>query len=119
VARYSGKKRVSEETREEAMKMARGTQSPGQTKAQTRLIAQGIERGIDLYKKQHKERARALDRRERELRRAMERVEGTEEAGSVAPREGSRAHGRGVWLPWVLLSLTWAGIAVYLLLARG
>jgi hypothetical protein len=114
VARYSGKKRVSEETRDEAMKIARGTQSPGQTKAQTRLIAQGIERGIDLYKKQHKERARALDRRERELRREMERAAGGSNAPTPArQRAGASPSSRAAWLPWVLLALTWTGIAAY------
>ncbi|MCA2486923.1 MULTISPECIES: DUF2956 family protein, partial [Vibrio] len=34
------------ETQTEAMKIAKATQKPGQTKEQTKLIAQGIEKGI-------------------------------------------------------------------------
>ena len=34
------------------MKIARSTQRPGQTKEQTKLIAQGIQKGIDQYKAQ-------------------------------------------------------------------
>lgn len=44
----------SPQTQQEAMKVAKATQKPGQTKEQTKLIAQGIEKGIALYKKQQK-----------------------------------------------------------------
>jgi len=44
------------------MKIARGTQKPGQTKEQTKLISQGIKKGIDQYKKQQSARARELDK---------------------------------------------------------
>ena len=54
MSRYSKKQTASPETRNEAMKIARGNQRPGQTKEQTRLIAQGIQKGIEQYKKQHK-----------------------------------------------------------------
>lgn len=47
----------SQETQNEAMNIARATQKPGQTKEQTKLIAQGIEKGIALYKKQQKSEA--------------------------------------------------------------
>ena len=53
----------SQQTQEEALKIARGTQRPAQTKEQTRLIAQGIQKGIELYKKQQKEKARDLNRK--------------------------------------------------------
>jgi len=44
--------------KEEALRIAKGTQAPGQNKNQTKLIAKGIEKGIALYKKQEKEKAR-------------------------------------------------------------
>ncbi len=50
------------ETQTEAMKIAKATQKPGQTKEQTKLIAQGIEKGIAQYKKQQKERNRQADK---------------------------------------------------------
>ena len=43
--------KISPETQQEAMKIARANQKPGQTKEQTQLIAQGIQKGIDEYKK--------------------------------------------------------------------
>ena len=39
------------QTQDEALKISKGTQRPAQTKEQTKLIAQGIQKGIDLYKK--------------------------------------------------------------------
>ena len=63
MSRYSKKNNVSEQTRDEALKIARGTQKPGQTKEQTKLIAQGIQKGIDHYKKQQKSRARELNKK--------------------------------------------------------
>lgn len=44
----------SVESQQEALKIAKATQKPAQTKEQTKLIAQGIEKGIALYKKQQK-----------------------------------------------------------------
>ncbi|MGR8942442.1 MAG: DUF2956 family protein, partial [Gammaproteobacteria bacterium] len=62
----------SPQTQEEALKIAKGTQRPAQTKEQTRLIAQGIQKGIDLYKKQQKEKARELNKK---LKRASQQGE--------------------------------------------
>lgn len=61
--KYSKNKKVSEKTEEDALKIARATQRPGQTKEQTRLISQGIQKGIDHYKKQQKAKARELDKK--------------------------------------------------------
>ena len=47
---------------EEAQRMARAVQKPGQTKEQTKLIAQGIAKGIELYKKQQGAKARERDK---------------------------------------------------------
>ena len=45
------KKTTSKETIQQAEKLAKATQRPGQTKEQTKLIAQGIQKGIEQYKK--------------------------------------------------------------------
>ena len=49
MAKYSKKHQLSEKSKDDAMKIARGTQKPGQTKEQTKLIAQGIQKGIEIY----------------------------------------------------------------------
>jgi len=110
MARYSKKSKSSPETREEAMKIARGTQRPGQSKEQTKLIAQGIQKGIDLYKREQKAKARELDRK-------LKKVAGRNtqsESGDVRiePPIRYRQH----WLPWLLLLLSWVGVGAYYLL---
>ncbi len=63
MAKYSKKHQLSEKSKDDAMKIARGTQRPGQTKEQTKLIAQGIQKGIEIYKKKHGEKARELNKK--------------------------------------------------------
>ena len=105
---------ISAETKEEALKIARATQRPGQTKEQTRLIAMGIQKGIDQYKKQQKTKARDLDRRLKTIKRQRDNepvVEKTNE--TVVPKNSSSVVYRQSRLPWVLLGLSWAAMAVY------
>ena len=103
-SRYS---KPSAETDAAALAIARGTQRPGQTKEQTRLIAQGIKRGIDQYKRQQKARSRELDRR---LKSAGEHAE-------AVPVDETRPETRVVYrharLPWVLLVLSWLLFALF------
>lgn len=89
------------------MKIARGTQRPGQTKEQTKLIAQGIQKGIDQYKKQHKVKARELDRqRNKQLKENTQNADpNTQEQVEIRYRQH--------WLPWLLLVITWLAIALY------
>ena len=50
--------KISKQARTEALKIARGTQRPGQMKEQTKLIAKGIEKGITEFRKREKAKAR-------------------------------------------------------------
>ncbi|MEY2680183.1 MAG: hypothetical protein RL661_414 [Pseudomonadota bacterium] len=57
---------------EEALAVARGIQKPGQTKEQTRLIAQGIAKGIEQYKRQQAAKSRERDKlRKRQKREKL------------------------------------------------
>jgi hypothetical protein len=107
MSRYSKKKKVSPETQSEALQVAKATQRPGQTKEQTRLIAQGIQKGIDQYKKQHKAKARELDKR---IKATQQKADSDAE---VQIRIETQIVYRQHWLPWLLLLLSWAGGAVY------
>ena len=96
--------KISPETQQEAMKVARANQKPGQTKEQTQLIAQGIQKGIDEYKKQMKARAREASRQKKLQARAKQPPQGEhEEESEIDVIEVSRQHP----LPWVLLVLSW------------
>lgn len=107
MSRYSKKKTVSPETQDEAMQVAKATQRPGQTKEQTRLIAQGIQKGIDQYKKQHKAKARELDKR---IKATQQKASSEGETSILTETQTVyKQH----WLPWVLLLLSWVGGAIF------
>jgi hypothetical protein len=110
MSRYRKDPKPSPETRSEAMKIARGTQRPGQTKEQTKLIAQGIQKGIDLYKKQQKAKAREMDRQRNKLSRELNQHPNSDSSEPGAIRY--RQH----WLPWLLLVITWLLIVLYFVL---
>ena len=100
----------SQQTQEEALKIAKGTQRPVQTKEQTRLIAQGIQKGIDLYKKQQKEKARDLNKKLKKVSRQNEQSIESDDH-EIQESVVYRQH----WLPWLLLFLTWLGVGIYFL----
>jgi hypothetical protein len=51
--------------KDEAMKIAKAGQTPGQTKKETQLIAKGIAKGIESYRKQEKIKARERSKNEK------------------------------------------------------
>jgi len=111
MSRYSKKPLISDQTREDSMKVARATQKAGQTKEQTRLIAQGIQKGIDQYKKQQKSKARELDKKLKSI--ASTASDSTQQEG-----DATRTVYRSCRLPWFLLLLSWAGFVSYLILIQ-
>ena len=108
MAKYSKKPTVSEQTKQEAMKIAKGIQKPGQTKEQTKLIAAGIQKGIDQYKKQQKAKAREISKASKKPK--MQGVELTE--GLVGSDQASNK------LPWFLLALSWTFFVVVIMVFR-
>jgi hypothetical protein len=99
----------SQETQDAAMKIARATQRQGQSKEQTKLIAQGIQKGIEHYKKQQKAKYRELDKKRKRGLMRQEQLEpdNQQEHEIVVVKQH--------WLPWLLLVITWLGIGVYFL----
>lgn len=99
----------SPQTQEEALKLAKSTQRPAQTKEQTKLIAQGIQKGIDLYKKQQKEKARELNKRQKKTTSQKEGIVDSDDIESEMVIV-YRQH----WLPWLLLVTSWLGMGFYI-----
>lgn len=101
----------SSKTIEDANKIANGIKKPGQTKEQTKLVAQGIIKGIETYKKQQKAKARELDK---ELKKAKKR-----ETENKEPQPNSTttnpANKISRFIPWVLLAITWICGAAYMI----
>ncbi len=104
MAKYQKNQKPSDETKAEAMEIARGTQRPGQTKEQTRLIAQGIQKGIEQYKKQYKSRVRELDKKHKKESRS-------EKANNPDGQPEIQVVYKQHWLPWLLLVISLGIIA--------
>ena len=111
MSRYSKNKAVSPESQSEAIKLAKGAMRPGQTKEQTKLISQGIQKGIDQYKKQHKAKMREQDKQ----RKQAKKRESSEDVSEVQHSTKCRPS----WIPWLLLIITWLGIGLYWLDSAG
>ncbi|MFT5505416.1 MAG: hypothetical protein ACI845_001860 [Gammaproteobacteria bacterium] len=105
MSRYSKKQTVSPETQSEAMAIAKTNLRPAQSKEQTRLIAQGIQKGIEQYKKKQKSKSRELDKRLRKVQQNSN----TEDDIEIEQQVIYRQH----WLPWSLLVLSWLGAGYF------
>lgn len=107
--------RSSDQTVAEAMRISKANQRPGQTKEQTKLIAQGIQKGIEQYKKQQKIKARERDRLRKKSLSADSGLK-IEDSENALLKDGG-LHQRHRLIPWVLLLITWLGIGFYFLFA--
>lgn len=106
MTKYTKQHQPSPQTQDEAYKIALGIQRPGQTKEQTKLIAQGIIKGIDIYKSQQKAKARGLDK----LRKKLVLAPSKTSDDTAAPQTRNVSWRTG--LPWLLLTLSWIFILV-------
>lgn len=88
------------------MKITKQRQRPGQTKEQTKLIAEGIRKGIDDYKKQHKAKQRESNKHLKKTKNEHRELP-VEEKIVVKTKQH--------WLPWLLLVLSWGAFGLYIL----
>jgi uncharacterized membrane protein (DUF106 family) len=101
------KHKVSDEVVADALQVAKATQRPGQTKEQTKLIAQGIQKGIEEYKKRNKEKSRSLDKQKRKLQQVQKTGSESFEVETEVVYQQSK-------LSWILLLISWLGFAAYI-----
>lgn len=107
MAKYKKQTQPSSETIDEALGIAKSIQRPNQTKEQTKIIAQGIEKGISEYKKRQKVKAREQDKQKKRIDRAKN------EQSEVYSSEPIPQKSQSQWLPWGLLVLSWIGMGYY------
>ena len=108
MAATRAKKQADQAVLEEAMKVAQATQRPGQSKEQTKLIAQGVRKALEEYKKRQAAKTRELDRKLKQLNRQL--AEQRAAPAQVEEHDRIRQH----WLPWLLLALSWIAFGGYL-----
>jgi len=104
--------KISQQSHDEAMQMAKATQKPGQNKAQTKLIAAGIEKGIAVYKKQHKAKLREQDKQRKKLKRTQDKNVVMSESHDI---ESEHSDFFASKLPWGLLAISWLCFAAYVM----
>ena len=104
------KTQASKRNEEEAYKIALGIQRPEQTKEQTKLIAQGISKGIELYKKQQKAKTREIDKSRKKALKSREQSQSNDETDDSAETRPNYA----ALVAWLLLAGSWIGFAIYL-----
>ncbi|MFS1426256.1 DUF2956 domain-containing protein [Vibrio splendidus] len=105
----------SVESQQEALKIAKATQKPAQTKEQTKLIAQGIEKGIALYKKQQKERGRQADKAKKRVQKEKQTLQANQDQEQNVDSDNKTTSNHASKLPWLLLFASWIGFAIYLM----
>ena len=102
---------TTDQTPNQAMKMARATQKQGQTKEQTKLIARGIEKGIAEYKKQQNKKARERDKLRKAKLKAASMV--TPEPKFLNDENETKTKFISI-LPWVLLLISLISFVIYI-----
>ncbi|PTP79166.1 DUF2956 domain-containing protein [Vibrio splendidus] len=105
----------SVESQQEALKIAKATQKPAQTKEQTKLIAQGIEKGIALYKKQQKDRGRQADKAKKRVQKEKQTLQANQDQEQNVDSNNETTSNHASKLPWLLLFASWIGFAIYLM----
>lgn len=99
---------ISNETIDEALAIAKKTQKPGQNKEQTRIIAQGIQKGIAEYKKSAKAKQRETDKAQKKLQKLKLSQNSQDQAVTIEPNKSKHSP-----LPWGLLMASWLIFALY------
>ena len=95
--------KMSQQSHDEALVIAKGTQKPGQSKEQTKAIAAGIQKGIATYKKQHKAKMREQNKQRKKLKRNKEIQSNDDMSENTDIANDSSLN----WLPWALLAVSW------------
>ncbi|MEW6998221.1 DUF2956 domain-containing protein [Colwelliaceae bacterium BS250] len=95
----------SVEVQQTATKIAGGIKKPGQTKEQTKLIEQGIQKGIEQYKKLHKAKAREADKAKKKLQKAK--------SATITDDAEAESGAKSNFAPWLLLAISWLGFVLY------
>lgn len=101
----SKQKKDARDIRAEALKIANSIKNEGQTPAETKAIANGIQRGMEMFLRQQSEKTRDLDKRTKKVKQLANQLaqpkSTDEQIAPTAVHNTSR-------LPWLLLALSWA-----------
>lgn len=97
-------KKDARDIRAEALKIANTIKTEGQTPVETKAIANGIQRGMEMFLRQQSERTRELDKRVKKVKQLSNQL--TQQKSVDEKEEPVTPEGRPK-LPWVLLAVSW------------
>lgn len=102
----SKQKKEARDLRAEASKIANSIKIEGQTAAETKAIATGIQRGLELFLRQQSEKTRELDKKIKKVKKISQQLTQQPDA-SVSPTTEFPSPSRP-WALWLLAGLSWA-----------
>ncbi len=97
-------KKDARDIRAEALKIANTIKTEGQTPIETKAIATGIQRGMELFLRQQSEKTRDLDKRVKKVKQLSSQLT---QQKPVDEKEEITTTPNQSRLPWVLLALSW------------
>ncbi len=97
-------KKDARDIRAEAAKIANSIKTEGQTPAETKVIANGIQRGMEMFLRQQSEKTRDLDKRTKKVRQLANQL--TQQKAEDGAEESVVIQNKPV-LPWMLLAASW------------
>lgn len=97
-------KKDARDIRADAQKIANSIKIEGQTPVETKAIANGIQRGMEMFLRQQSEKARELDKRVKKVKQLSNQL--TQQKSDDVKEEGTTTQSNPR-LPWVLLALSW------------
>lgn len=102
-------KKDARDIRAEALKLARSIKTENQAPAETKAIANGIQRGIEIFLRQQSEKTRELDKRSKKVKQLANQLAqqhtGDSQEADIPPRQST-------YLPWALLAASWIAFAI-------
>lgn len=98
-------KKDARDIRAEALKIANSVKTEGQTSVETKAIANGVQRGMEMFLRQHSERTRDLDKRTKKVKQLTTQLTQSKPTDDKEQIEHTQTSPR---LPWVLLAISWA-----------
>lgn len=108
-------KKDARDIRAEALKIANSVKTEGQTTVETKVIANGIQRGMEMFLRQQSEKTRDLDKRVKKVKQLATQLTQEKSADVKEEIENTQTSPR---LPWVLLAVSWV-IFVVVAVVKG
>lgn len=97
-------KKDARDIRADALKIANSIKIEGQTPVETKAIATGIQRGMEIFLRQQSEKTRELDKRVKKVKQLSTQLT---QQKTTDNREETAITKTPSRLPWVLLALSW------------